>query len=214
MDSGAGWPRGNMLAVIGGEAEHPGAEVRRRMVRSAARLFGERGFAGAGLRDVVAHSAAPRGSIYHHFPDGKVQLVEEAVDFAGDAITAAINQLAGEGGDPVEAIHLFVNVMRHVLVSSDFRAGCPVVAVAAESSPDAGEQARLSRTTARVFKDWNAALAAAIESKGVAPKRAQSLATLMIASIEGAVVMCRAQRTTAPLDEVETELEALVAAIV
>jgi len=190
------------------------SDARQKMIQSAVTLLATRGLEGTAFSDVLAHSGAPRGSIYHHFPDGKVQLVEEAVDFAGDAITAAINQLAGEGGDPVEAIHLFVNVMRHVLVSSDFRAGCPVVAVAAESSPDAGEQARLSRTTARVFKDWNAALAAAIESKGVAPKRAQSLATLMIASIEGAVVMCRAQRTTAPLDEVETELEALVAAIV
>jgi AcrR family transcriptional regulator len=37
------------------------------MTRSAALLFGERGFSGTGLRDVIAHSSTPRGSIYHHF---------------------------------------------------------------------------------------------------------------------------------------------------
>jgi AcrR family transcriptional regulator len=190
------------------------ADTRDKMVVSTALLLREHGLTGTSVRDVIEHSGAPRGSIYHHFPDGKVQLVEEAVEFAGDAITAAINQLSSEGGDPVEAIHLFVNVMRHVLVSSDFRAGCPVVAVAAESSPDADEQARLSETTARVFADWTEALTAAVESQGVAPERAKSLATLLIASIEGAVVMCRAQRSTGPLDDVETELEALAKAIV
>ena len=56
-----------------------GTDSRERMVRSAAYLFRERGYSGTGFRDVIAHSGAPRGSIYHHFPDGKAQLAEEAV---------------------------------------------------------------------------------------------------------------------------------------
>jgi len=179
------------------------------MVMSTALLLREHGLTGTSVRDVIDHSGAPRGSIYHHFPDGKVQLVEEAVALAGDAITSGIRQLTSEDGDPVAAIHTFVSVMRHVLVSTDFRGGCPVVAVAAESPADREEQVRLSNVTARVFTDWNAAMAEGLVAKGIEPARAKSLATLLIASIEGAVVMCRAQHSTVPLDDVESELVAL-----
>ena len=144
-----------MLGVIGGKNEHQGAEVRQRMVRSAARLFGERGFAGAGLRDVVAHSAAPRGSIYHHFPGGKAQLAQEAVDLAADAATVPLTKAP----DPVAALHACLDDWRRRLEDSDFQAG----------------------------------------------------STLASAAIEGALVLCRARRDTAPLDDVERELEVAIA---
>lgn len=76
-----------------------GTDSRERMVRSAAFLFRERGYSGTGFRDVIAHSGAPRGSIYHHFPGGKAQLAEEAVRYAGDFLNAGI-LAATEGGDP------------------------------------------------------------------------------------------------------------------
>lgn len=66
-----------------------GTDSRERMVRSAAFLFRERGYSGTGFRDVIAHSGAPRGSIYHHFPEGKAQLAEEAVRYAGEFLNAA-----------------------------------------------------------------------------------------------------------------------------
>jgi TetR/AcrR family transcriptional regulator, lmrAB and yxaGH operons repressor len=56
--------------------------VRERMVSSAVILLAERGFHGASLAKVLAGSGAPRGSIYHHFPDGKDQLVAAAVEAA------------------------------------------------------------------------------------------------------------------------------------
>ena len=53
--------------------------VRERMVDSAVVLLAKRGFQGASFSEVLAHSKAPRGSIYHHFPDGKEQLIAAAV---------------------------------------------------------------------------------------------------------------------------------------
>ncbi len=57
------------------------SDSRARMVRSAASLIRTRGVTGTSFSDVLADSGAPRGSIYHHFPEGKEQL-------AADAITA------------------------------------------------------------------------------------------------------------------------------
>lgn len=203
MDSGAEWPRGNMLAVIGGEAEHPGAEVRRRMVRSAARLFGERGFAGAGLRDVVAHSAAPRGSIYHHFPGGKAQLAQEAVGLASDVAAGTLESKP----DPVEALHACLEDWRRRLEASDFQAGSTIAAVATTPADVTGTR----EAAAAAYARWTDTFANVLRESGVRRKKAARLATLTSAAIEGALVLCRARRDTAPLDDVERELEVAIA---
>src|ERR1700721_410215 len=58
------------------------------MIESAAVLFSERGLQGTSLTDVLTHSGAPRGSVYHHFSGGKPELVEEATRWAGEVTIA------------------------------------------------------------------------------------------------------------------------------
>jgi AcrR family transcriptional regulator len=192
-----------MLGVIGGKNNHQGAEVRHRMVRSAARLFGERGFAGAGLRDVVAHSAAPRGSIYHYFPGGKAQLAQEAVDLAADAATVPLKRAR----DPVAALHACLDGWRRRLEESDFQAGSTIAAVATTPADVEGTR----EAAAAAYERWAETFADVLRENGVRRKKAARLATLASAAIEGAVVLCRARGDTAPLDDVGRELEVAIA---
>jgi AcrR family transcriptional regulator len=177
------------------------SDARARMVRSAAYLFRERGYSGTAFSDVIAHSGAPRGSIYHHFPGGKTQLAEEAVRYAGDHLAAGV-RAATRDDDPVAAVRAFLSWWRRVLVDSDFRAGCPIVAVTVES--------RLTDAAADAFRRWQRALAAGLAAAGAADDRATRLATLVVAAVEGATILCRAQRSLAPLDDVAGELEDLI----
>ena len=174
--------------------------MRARMVQSAAVLFGERGFAGAGLRDVVARSSAPRGSIYHYFPGGKAQLAQEAARLVADAAAAP----AESTPDPIAALHAYLDGWRTALEDSDFRAGSVLAAVA--TAPEDAEGTR--EAAAAAYARWNDALTAALREAGVRRKRAARLSTVAVAAIEGAVVMCRARRDTAPLDDIGRELEA------
>ncbi|MUN41741.1 TetR/AcrR family transcriptional regulator [Actinomadura litoris] len=182
-----------------------GTDSRERMVRSAAHLFRERGYSGTGFRDVIAHSGAPRGSIYHHFPEGKAQLAEEAVRYAGEFLNAGI-LAATEGGDAASAVDAFTGWWRQVLIRSEFRAGCPVVAVTVESHEDAPQ---LAAAAARVFDRWQDTLATGLGNAGVADDRAARLARLIVASVEGATILCRAHRDVAPLDDIVKELKAM-----
>ena len=68
------------------------ASPRERMVRSAALLIRERGAKATAISDVLKHSGAPRGSAYHYFPDGRTQLLCEAVDYAGEYIARRISE--------------------------------------------------------------------------------------------------------------------------
>src|SRR4051812_49001651 len=67
-------------------AEKALPDSKKRMVESAALLFREQGYSGTGFRDVIGHSGAPRGSIYHHFPGGKSELAAETVRYAGEVV--------------------------------------------------------------------------------------------------------------------------------
>lgn len=180
------------------------ADSRTRMVESAAQLIRERGLSGTSFRDVIEHSGAPRGSIYHHFPEGKRQLVREAVELSGTWVADAIAQIES-GGDPVASLHAFLGVWAEILRASDFRAGCPVVAVSVEANDDEPE---VTEAAATAFRAWTRALAGGLHRAGVDEERAGRLATLTVAAIEGAVVLCRAERSTGPLDDVGAELEA------
>ena len=172
------------------------------MIVSAALLLREKGLTGTSFGDVIDHSGAPRGSIYHHFPEGKAQLVEEAMRYAGGYVADFIGD-----ADPIEALHSFTRGWHTQLERSDFRAGCPIVAVAIEAHSDAPQ---LAEAAANAFASWQQAMAHLLERDGVEAARARRLAATTVAAIEGAVVICRAQRSMKPLDDVSQELEAML----
>nr|WP_157529340.1 TetR/AcrR family transcriptional regulator [Kibdelosporangium sp. MJ126-NF4]CEL22944.1 Transcriptional regulator, TetR family [Kibdelosporangium sp. MJ126-NF4]CTQ90083.1 Transcriptional regulator, TetR family [Kibdelosporangium sp. MJ126-NF4] len=180
-------------------------DSRARMIHSAVRLLRERGYSGMGFREVVKHSGAPRGSIYHHFPGGKAQLGVEAIaefgTFVRDVILAVA---AAHPGDPVGALQAFIGAWRQIVEAENYRAGCPVVAIGVEEHEDAPE---LMDAVATAFDQWRTALAGLLADAGVPGTRATTMATTAIAATEGAVIMSRARRDTQPLDEVAAELE-------
>jgi AcrR family transcriptional regulator len=152
---------------------------------------------------VLELTGAPRGSIYHHFPDGKDQLVASAVEFAG---ARAMGLLAAKAGSSaLEVTQYFIYLWREVLVRSNYSAGCSVLAVTV-----ATESAELLRSAADVFRDWREQLASLLEVGGLAPVDARRFATTLIASTEGAVVMSRADRSLESFDLVAEQLTAQV----
>jgi AcrR family transcriptional regulator len=183
------------------------SDSRNRMIQSAALLFRERGYSGTGFRDVIEHSGAPRGSIYHHFPGGKEQLAADTVAWAAAVIERQIER-AAQNGEPIVALGMFVDAWREVLEDSNFRAGCPIVAVAAEA--DAGSTA--TAAAAAAFARWQDLIAHALLRAGVGRTDARRLATLVVGAIEGAILLCRAGRDIRPLRDVHRALEATLRA--
>jgi TetR/AcrR family transcriptional regulator, lmrAB and yxaGH operons repressor len=184
-------------------------DARHRMIQSAALLFRRHGIEGTSFSDVLQHSGAPRGSIYHHFPGGKAELAQEATRYAGDFIAAGLAAALAED-DPVPAMRRFTSFWLALLREGDFGAGCPVVAAAVEGDRTPGARAAAGVAFAR----WEELLAGALEQRGLSRDRARSVASLAIAAIEGGIVLARAQRSTEPLEHVATEIERLVGELV
>ncbi|ALG14503.1 hypothetical protein AOZ06_02480 [Kibdelosporangium phytohabitans] len=167
------------------------------MIRSAALLFREHGIAGTSLADVLEHSGAPRGSIYHHFPGGKNQLAAEATVWAGSLVT----RMLVEAGGPLEVVGALFGFWRTELTMHP-QSGCPVLA-AALAEAESGDAYQAAR---EVFGTWERAIADLLVGRGVAEERAVSAATLLIAATEGAVVLARAKGDLRALDRVEREM--------
>ncbi|MFI9402578.1 TetR/AcrR family transcriptional regulator [Nocardia sp. NPDC052316] len=184
-------------------------DARRRMIEGAVESLRVHGASATSVDRVLSSTGAPRGSVYHHFPGGRTELVNEAVVVAGNFMSEFIERLTREN-DSLTALDQFGAMWRRTLVDSEFRSGCPVFAVAVETNDDAPEFARAAADT---FARWQASLADVLVREGVSEARARRLATLTVAAFEGAIALCRAQRDITPLDNVIAELRELLPAV-
>ncbi|MFI7067587.1 TetR/AcrR family transcriptional regulator [Kribbella sp. NPDC050124] len=186
--------------------------ARQQLVAGAADMIRRRGLNATSIREVAKHSGAPLGSTYHYFPGGKHELAAEAVRYAGDTVAGILAAKLRIG--PVEGLRAFLALWREVITSTDYQAGCPVLAVSIEETPVGEERPAAVTAAGTAFTTWSSQLAESLRHHGVARSRAERLATLVVAAAEGAVAMCRAQRSTKPLDHITTELTTLLSAAV
>lgn len=175
------------------------------MVYEAAQVLREDGVSGASLRTVATRADAPRGSLQHYFPGGKDQLLTEALGWAGEFAAERVRAYLATAPRPTPS-GLFEDLVRswcRELEAREFARGCPVAACvvdAAHTNPEVREAAAAALAT------WQEPLRLGLRSMGVPPARAAAHATLMLAALEGGLVLARAERDTRPLRVVAREL--------
>ena len=183
------------------------ADIRQVMIDRTALLLAKKGLQGTSFSDILAASGAPRGSLYHHFPGGKDELVLAAIAAAGDRAMTVLAPLAGRPA--IEVTETFLALWRLVLQKTDFAAGCAVAAVTV-----AAETPALLESAATVFRNWRVQLADLLAQGGIPVPAAPALATMLIAATEGAVILARAERSMEPFEMVATaQLDAVRRAV-
>ena len=171
------------------------------MVRSAASLIRTRGVSATSFSDVLAESGAPRGSVYHHFPEGKEQLAGEAIRWTSERVLA--HQRACTATTPSGVLEWFIDMWRQVVLASRGTAGCVVAGVAIDTPGDAEGLIDVVRLT---FRSWIGLLTEQLAATGVPTPRASAIATATVAGMEGALILCRAEGNARPLEIVAAEL--------
>ncbi len=179
----------------GEPAERKRRDGRALLLKGARQLLAEKGYAGMELRDVAERGKAPRGSIYHHFPGGKVQLAREAAELEGTTIRDLIERSLEERGLK-QTLALFGDVFRRRVADYPERIGCPVAAVALARPEDP----ELAAVATAAFQSWERPIAAALRDEGVSAKDAETFAGLVVSTVEGALLRARAAGSQEPLD--------------
>jgi TetR/AcrR family transcriptional repressor of lmrAB and yxaGH operons len=186
-------------------------DSRASMIRSAAVLFGSRGLCATSFADVLADSGAPRGSIYHHFPGGKKQLAQDAIAWTSAQVLAHLDACPADTAAGVLA--WFVDLWRQSVQASGGSSGCPVagIAIDAGEAGAAGDDDLMAAARA-AFAQWTGRLADRLRAAGLPADRCGPVATTALAAMEGALILCRAERSIEPLEATARELMNLLPA--
>jgi TetR/AcrR family transcriptional repressor of lmrAB and yxaGH operons len=179
--------------------------TRQRVIRTAADLFRVQGYHATGLTQVLTEGGLPKGSLYFHFPGGKEQLAVESVQLAGAEFGAALAATLASTPDPVEALERAVAALGEHLAATGYREGCPVATVALDT---AAHNDAVRTACAGVYDSWQALVADHLRTAGV--EEPDDVATVVIAAVEGALLLARTRRDLAPLRAVGSRLRALL----
>ena len=174
-------------------APQPEAGTRARIVEASTDLFGHRGYAGTGLKAILAASAAPFGSLYHFFPGGKEELGATAIRAGGATYRELVELFYRPGGDVVAATRDFFAGAGETLRTTDYADACPIATIALET---ASTSEPMRTAAAEVFNSWLTVLELRFTEAGLMPSSARELAVELFCAIEGAFLLCRATRST------------------
>ncbi len=177
-------------------------ETKRRLLRNTGRLLRTRGFSATGVADILTTSGVPRGSLYHHFPDGKEQIAAGAIEQSGYSIVHALREMIKTTGSLIDGIQRFCDYYIKELETSGYARGCPLATVALEIS---ATENLVQQQTATAFEAIIAVVADQLCDEGFHDPR--ELAIVIVATVEGALVLAKATRSTEHLAVVRDRLQ-------
>lgn len=187
-----------------------GSDVRSRMISAGEELIAERGY-GVTMLDVIARADAPRGSIYYHFPNGKLELALEVARKVRREVEQFVAHTAARVEDPAAFLQRLLDHHRKRLVSSGYELGCPIMGIVITGDT---ESAELDAALAEAFGAWISAVAAALRGKGMTAEQADQLASLLVTGVEGCIVVARARRSPEPFNALRATIPLLVAGVI
>ena len=157
-------------------------------MQAMSRALQRRGYHGIGLTELLAAADAPKGVLYHHFPGGKEQLAVAAIEATAAHISASLQRLVAEHAQPLPTLAGWLALAEQQLQRSNYERGCPLATVALETTADDGP---VRAALAQAFAQIRQGLADLLAGAGIEAGRASSLAALVVAAYEGALMQAR-----------------------
>jgi TetR/AcrR family transcriptional regulator, transcriptional repressor for nem operon len=182
-----------------------GEQTKRKIVEAAAPIFNKQGYAGSSLNDLMEATGLKKGGIYRHFST-KEELAAEAFDYTWESVWNARLLHVDEKATGIEKLKQLI--ANFVELRSPVAGGCPILNTATDA--DDGNPLLRARAT-KALRSWLSRLQVIVEQaqkrgetrSGIDPK---AVATLIVASLEGALMMSRLQRNDEALRHVQSHL--------
>lgn len=183
------------------------SNAREQILQTTCDLLEKQGYHGTGLNEIVRESGAPKGSLYYYFPEGKEQITAEAVLQSGQATSQRIRAGLAASSSAPKAIYDFVLLIAENVERSGFAAGSPLTAVAMET---ATQSERINLACRQAYGIMQTAFEEKLLESGFLKTRAEELATFIVASVEGGIILSRVSHTADPLRLVAKQLKVLL----
>jgi TetR/AcrR family transcriptional repressor of lmrAB and yxaGH operons len=181
--------------------------ARDQIIETTCILLELQGYHATGLNQIIKDCGSPKGSLYYYFPGGKEELTAEALYRVGQIVRERIKANLALVDSPAQAIGNFIRLVAKSIQASNYCTGGPITTVALETTACSE---RLREECDRIYIGWQAVLFEKLLSGGFSMERSKRLASLIIAALEGGIILCRTNRSPEPLENIAQELEILL----
>lgn len=164
--------------------------TRNRLVTVAAALFRQKGYHATGLAEILAAAGVPKGSLYHHFPDGKADLAKAAADWTADMLIRIVDDAFGPAPSYAEGVAHYCNKLARLFQLAEASNTCPISALLF----DGPESEAFRQHAEGIFRRLIDSVATHGQRLGLTQAEAQTRAETLLIAIEGAWTLARARR--------------------
>ena|SRR5438093_833206 len=181
------------------------SSARGRLLEAAQDMLREVGMSGTGIKDVVTRSGAPIGSLYHYFPDGKTQLVTEALGIQGEKSRRLLEHFFDGRMTAAAALRSLFDTAAEGFERAGANKGCAIGAVTLDLMRSDKEVRDVCKNT---FEEWMSVIAPHLPFSD--ERSRQAFAMMVVVALEGAFVLGRATQSGEPFRIAGESLAAMV----
>jgi TetR/AcrR family transcriptional repressor of lmrAB and yxaGH operons len=179
------------------------------LIQTAFDLLERQGYNGTGLNQIIEESKTPKGSLYHYFPGGKEELFVAAVEVKKQKMAQLVQTALASSQDPATAFQNFFKRIGKALEECGYRSGGAVASITLETS---GSSEQLQKACETAYEELRQLFEDKLREAGLAPNRAYALSLVIGSAVEGATVICRAQRNSIAITETGKAVAQLIRA--
>lgn len=182
------------------------SDTRAKLIESARYLFWEQGFAATSMADLLGHAGVNSGSFYHFFESKEALLRSVLETYVVLLRPMVVDPAFATTDEPVERIFAILAGYRERILQTDCQFGCPLGRLALEIDP---ENRPAHRLIAENFQGWIGCVRECVDrmlDRLPPGTDAESLATYVLAVMEGGVMISRSSRSVEPFDRSVAQL--------
>lgn len=169
----------------------------------ATTLFQQKGYIGVGLSEILKACNISKGALYHHFPNGKEELLIACLQSLNEAITTDIEDIFARYSNTQEAVQATIEKLILNLETEGTISGYTFSSIVSEMA-SLSDPVRVA--CAQLYQRIQDIYSSKLEADGFAKATANSIALMMTAAIEGAMLLCLAHKSTGPLSVISQGL--------
>lgn len=169
--------------------------TRDRLIATAAALFRQKGYHATGLTEILDQAGVPKGSLYHHFPEGKADLARAAADWTADIVLRIIDDAFGPAVSYPDGATTFCHKLARLYDLTASADTCPISALLFDGPESPAFRAHAEAVFARLI----GAIAAHAQRLGMEEPAATTAAETLLITVEGGWTLARARQSSAIL---------------
>lgn len=173
----------------------------------ATKLFQQKGYKGVGLNEILKACNMTKGALYHHFPNGKEELLIACLQSLSEAITTDIEGIFNRYPTTKEAANA---MMEKLIVRFETEGTITGYTFSSIVSEMASLSDPVRNACALLYKKIQDIYFHKLIADGLSADHAHAKAVMMNASIEGGIMLCLAENSAEPLRIINKQLSKIV----